>query len=79
MNTKLTLSIDSDVVKKAKKYAKEQDRSLSDLIESYLIGVTSDQEQLTQSTPITNQLRGAFNIPDEVSLIKFMNEKYKTQ
>ena len=36
MNTKLTLTIDQSVIEKAKKYAKEKERSLSDLIENYL-------------------------------------------
>ena len=36
MSTKLTLTIDKSVIKKAKEYAKSQGRSLSNLIEDYL-------------------------------------------
>ena len=35
MNTKLTLNVDSELVQKAKSYAKDKGRSLSDLVESY--------------------------------------------
>ena len=34
MNTKLTLTIEQDVIEKAKKYAKDKVRSLSSLIEN---------------------------------------------
>ncbi|AZQ43561.1 DUF6364 family protein [Nonlabens ponticola] len=40
MKKKLTLSIDEEVIKKAKSYAKETDRSLSELIEGYLEKIT---------------------------------------
>lgn len=36
MKKKLTLTIDKHLITKAKKYAKDQDSSLSDLVENYL-------------------------------------------
>ena len=36
MDAKLTLSIDKDVARKAKVYARSKGRSLSDLVENYL-------------------------------------------
>jgi hypothetical protein len=36
MNTKLTLTIEKNVIEKAKRYAKQNSRSLSDIIEKYL-------------------------------------------
>ena len=36
MNTKLSLSLDTEVIEKAKTYAKSQKLSLSQLIENYL-------------------------------------------
>ena len=36
MDTKLTLTIEKDVIDRAKDYAKKKGRSLSDLIENYL-------------------------------------------
>ncbi len=34
MNTKLTLTIEKEIIAKAKDYAKEKNRSLSDIIET---------------------------------------------
>ena len=36
MNTKLTLTIEKEIIERAKDYAKEKNRSLSDIIENYL-------------------------------------------
>ncbi len=40
MSTKLTLTLDKSVIESAKKYAKSQGRSLSNLIEDYLKAVS---------------------------------------
>ncbi len=39
MNTKLTLSIDYKIIKQAKKFANQRNKSLSKLIEDYLGGI----------------------------------------
>lgn len=45
MNTKLTLTINDAVIKKrAKSYAQKQGRSLSALIENYLMAITQKEE-----------------------------------
>lgn len=43
MESKLTLSIDKELIKKAKKYAKTQKTSLSDLVESYFRILSADE------------------------------------
>ena len=43
MSTKLTLTVDKTVIDKAKRYAKKQGRSLSDLIENYLKTITAEE------------------------------------
>jgi hypothetical protein len=69
MNTKLTLTIEQSVIEKAKKYAKEKERSLSDLIENYLKALTTDssQKEIGQKeielTPIVKSLKGTFKVP----------------
>lgn len=69
MNTKLTLTIEQSVIEKAKKYAKEKERSLSDLIENYLKALTkdSDYDELGKKdielTPIVKSLKGTFKAP----------------
>ncbi len=44
MNTKLTLNIDDKTIKRAKLYAKKQGRSLSSMVENYLLAVTSEEK-----------------------------------
>ena len=48
MNTKLTLTIEQSVIEKAKKYAKNKERSLSDLIENYLKSLTNLEEKTVE-------------------------------
>jgi len=45
MPTKLTLTIEKSVIEQAKKYAKSQGRSLSNLIEEYLKSVSGEPEE----------------------------------
>ena len=81
MNTKLTLTIEQSVIEKAKKYAKEKERSLSDLIENYLKALTKDETQSDiELTPIVKSLKGSFNTPEnsdyKKDLAKILNKKY---
>jgi hypothetical protein len=64
MITKLTLTIDKDVIGKAKKHASLQGRSLSNIVETYLKVITSD-EKLAKSdyTPRIKALKGSFKAP----------------
>ncbi len=43
MNTKLTLTIEQSVIETAKKYAREQGRSLSDIVENYFKALASNK------------------------------------
>ena len=64
MNTKLTLTIEQSVIEKAKKYAKDKERSLSDLIENYLKALTNNQpQQDIEMTPVVKSLKSSFNAP----------------
>lgn len=81
MNTKLTLTIDQSVIEKAKKYAKEKERSLSDLIENYLKALTNDSTQNDiELTPIVKSLKGSFSAPKNIDykkdLANRLSEKY---
>lgn len=65
MLTKLTLTIDQDVVIKAKKYAQVKHRSVSKLVEEYL-KTNSDTEnirndELKLEASLTNSITGMFN------------------
>jgi hypothetical protein len=65
MNTKLTLTIEQEIIKRAKAYAKDKNRSLSDIIENYLKMLTKEEqkERPKQLTPIVKSLKGSFKMP----------------
>ena len=83
MNTKLTLSIEKSVIEKAKQYAKDKERSLSDLIENYLkalINNESDKIIENELSPTVKSLRGSFKMPKDFDykkeLTNILSEKY---
>lgn len=82
MNTKLTLTIEQSVIEKAKKYAKDKERSLSDLVENYLKVLTKEVSQnKIELTPIVKSLKGSFSAPDNFDykkeLTNSLSEKYQ--
>ncbi len=81
MNTKLTLTIEQTIIEKAKKYANDKGRSLSDIIENYLKVITKeDNNEGVELTPIVKSLKGSFtaskNINYKKELSKRLTEKY---
>jgi DNA-directed RNA polymerase subunit F len=84
MTTKLTLSLQKDVIHKAKKFAKNKNKSLSRIIEEYLSDLTKSQKETnTRDTipPITKELAGILknkkNLNTRSSIASFLEEKYK--
>jgi len=68
MNTKLTLSINKSIIEKAKRYAKGNNQSLSQIIESYLEKVTSNNMEL--GDPELDSIRGIIKLPKDFDLKK---------
>ena len=81
MNSKLTLTIEDSVIKKAKRYAKSRGRSLSDIIENYLKMITRDDTvREINVSPLVKSLKGAFKAPEDIdykkNLSKGLSDKY---
>jgi len=81
MTTKLTLTIDKPLIEKAKRYAKSQGRSLSDIVQNYLRAITSEDHKTTfDKTPVSSTMKGAFKAPENFDykeeLSKALTEKY---
>jgi hypothetical protein len=81
MNTKLTLTIEQKIIEKAKKYANEKGRSLSDIIENYLKAITKeDTIEDIDLTPMVKSMKGTFKAPKNIDykkeLSKRLSEKY---
>lgn len=80
MNTKLTLSIEHEVIVNAKKYAKERKRSLSDLIENYLILIANDNsDKEIELSPIVKMTKGTFTAPKNSDYKQVLADRLKTK
>lgn len=68
MNTKLTLTIEKEVIQTAKEYAKEKGQSLSDLVENYFKLITRNRRTIKpeQLSPRIQRLRGIITIEDDI-------------
>ncbi len=81
MNTKLTLKLDSEVIEKAKKFAKENNSSLSLLVENYfrILAVDPGNSEIQLSKGVLElsgvvKLNGDFDVKSEYH--KHLDEKY---
>lgn len=64
MDTKLTLKLDQEIIERAKAYAKENNTSLSKLIESYLsLLVFSKNEE--EVGPVVKSISGVMELPED--------------
>jgi hypothetical protein len=71
METKLTLKLDQTVIKSAKKYAENNNRSLSKLVEDYFKNLSSENIQEEEYPPLIKKLSG---IISENDLKKISND-----
>ena len=79
MNTKLTLNIDKGVIDQAKSFAKDNNVSLSKLIESYLNSLTTRSEKKSKISPLVKSLTGFIpsrDYDDKKDYKDYLSEKY---
>lgn len=83
MNTKLTLTIEKEVIEIAKAYAKEKGQSLSEMVENYLKLVTVNRRKIKekQLSPKVRKLRGIIktdknNVDYKQTLTEELSKKY---
>ncbi len=81
MDKKLTLSLNANIIEKAKKYAYSNEISLSKLIESYLASLIERKTDVVGITPLVKSLSGVVDLPDDFDYRKeytdYLIEKYK--
>lgn len=63
MTTKLTLTIEEDVINAAKSYAHRKGRSLSNIIENYLKALSQKDKGEEELSPRVKKLLGAVKLP----------------
>jgi hypothetical protein len=61
METKLTLKMDESVITSAKKYAEQNHRSLSRLVETYFKNLTEKTSQKRKFSPLVESLIGTIS------------------
>ena len=75
MDSKLTLSINKDVARRAKVYAKNKGRSLSDHVENYLMLLTKNTPiEDTEYTPMVKSLLGSVALPADFDYKKELGD-----
>ncbi|MBP6323734.1 MAG: hypothetical protein KA322_01750 [Chitinophagales bacterium] len=85
MTAKLTLSIDSKIIEKAKKYAKKEGKSLSSMVEDYLAFATQKETSKPAKSDyviLVEKLAGSLKmelpkgVSDKELLQQALEEKY---
>ena len=82
MNTKLTLTIEKDIIEEAKIYARDKGQSLSDIVENYFKLLTKDNREIkpTQLSPRVRRLRGIISVEEDFDykkvLVDELSKKY---
>jgi hypothetical protein len=76
--SKLTLSVDQQVVSRAKRYAKRHGISVSAMVEAYLTSVAEASDKSSQdSPPILRSLRGVLKKAGLETYKKHLTAKYR--
>lgn len=74
MATKLTLSVEKQVIESAKVYAKQNGRSLSALIENYLKALVQKETTHEDFSPKVKELMGSIKLPKDFDYKKELSE-----
>lgn len=65
MITKLTLTMEDQVIDSAKKYARQNGKSLSSLVENYLKSITTHEESAPLLSPKVAKMMGVIKLPED--------------
>jgi len=77
MSTKLTLTIEKEVIQTAKEYAKEKGQSLSELVENYFKLITINRRELKpkELSPRIQRLRGIIKTKEKLDYKQILEEE----
>ncbi len=82
MDTKLTLKLNREIIERAKKYASDNEMSLSRIVEAYLQSLTTDKKSSDfEISPFIKSLATGTKMPadieDKKEYLDVLLEKYK--
>ena len=77
MSTKLTLTLEKEVIDVAKKYAKENGQSLSEIVENYfkLLTNNSSQDKKPRLSSKVESLKGILKVDDDFDYKTILTEE----
>jgi hypothetical protein len=75
--SKLTLSVEKSVVSRARRYAKQQGVSISEMVETYLAAVVAPVDKSPRRSPILHSLRGSLKKADIEAYRSHVAAKYR--
>jgi DNA helicase-2/ATP-dependent DNA helicase PcrA len=79
MTTKLTLTVEKDTIEKAKVYARETGRSLSELIENYLESLIQEHSGKEKLSPRLAKIVGSVKLPEDFDEKKELDSYFENK
>lgn len=81
MKKKLTLMVDEQVIDMAKRYARANDSSVSEIVEHYFIEHASDQQWMPEPGSILSKIAGTLvskdkGLSDQERLVQAIRQKH---
>lgn len=77
MTTKLTLTVEKTIIEKAKVYARNTGRSLSELIENYLESIIQENKPTGKMSSKLKNLVGSVKLPKNFDEKKELDEYFR--
>ena len=79
MKTKLTLKLYKSIIQAVKKYADDNDKSLSKLFEDYFRNLVSEEEPTQKYSPLVEELSGVISEKElrNLDYIDYLEKKLK--
>ena len=79
METKLTLKLDKSIIQSAKKYAEDNDKSLSKLVEDYFRNLLTEDEPTKKNSPLVEELSGVISEKElsNIDYVDYLEKKLK--
>lgn len=77
MSTKLTLTLEKEVIEMAKKYARDKGQSLSEIVENYFKFISEKRVQKKENnlSSRVKKLRGIVKVEDDFDYKKILTEE----
>jgi len=75
--SKLTLSVEKSVISQARRFAKQQGVSISEMVEAYLAAVAAPPKRGPRNSPILHSLRGSLKKADLEEYWSHLTAKYR--